>query len=371
MCWRSKIVLPECLQSYVLGVAHDHPASGHFGEERTWANVTAYYFWPHARNDVVNWIRSCKECNKFDKHVYVNRPLQPIETDERFDFVCYDLAGPFLPATIRGNQYALIIVDHYSKWPEIVPLKRATAPIIATTIFNEWCCRYGIMTKLHSDGASNVHSDVIKELCSLIGTVKTKSSRLHPQGDGMAEATVKILKQAIKKQVGENGQNWDLYLQSTAFAMRSSINNSTKYTPAELVIGDNLQRPIDVSVKQPKPTGNRRAHHEFASDLVRKLEQSSCIVQENTRIARETMKRRYHKRNTNHVIEVGSQVMLWWPYYKKGIPRAFQPCWKGPFTVVKLAGDTNCKIEDPQHVGKWVHMNQLKLVEKLIMIMTR
>ncbi len=262
-------------------------------------------FCAYARNDVVNWIRSCQSCNEFDKPVYVNRPLKPIEIEERFDFVCYDLAGPFLPTNVRGNQYALIIVDHYSKWPEIIPLKRATAPIIATAIFNEWCCRYGVMTKLHSDGGSNVHSDVIKELCALIGTVKSKSSRLHPQGDGMAEATVKTLKKVVKKQVDEYGQDWDLYLQSTAFAMRSSINNSTKHTPAELVLGDNLQRPIDVSVKQPVPTGNKRAHKEFAFDLVQKLDRSSTIVNENSRVARQNMKRKYDKRNTHHDIRIG------------------------------------------------------------------
>ena len=364
LCWRGKIVLPESLRGYVLGIAHDHPVSGHFGEERTWSNVAEHYFWPYARNDVVNWIRSCEPCNEFDKHVYVNRPLQPIIVEERFDFVCYDLAGPFLPATSRGNQYALIIVDHFSKWPEILPLKRATAPIIATAIFNEWCCRYGVMTKLHSDGASNVHSDVIKELCALIGTVKTKSSRLHPQGDGMAEATVKTLKKAIKKQVNEYGQDWDLYLHSTAFAMRSSLNSSTKHTPAELVLGDNLQRPIDVSVHRSKLTGNKRAHRDFASDLVRKLERSSHIVHENSRTARENMKRKYDKKNTRHDIRVGSNVMLWWPYYKKGIPRAFQPSWKGPFTVMELIGNTNCKIKDANGTTKCVHMNQLKLVEK-------
>ena len=48
----------------------------------------------------------------------------------------------------------------------------------------------GIMDRLHSDGAPNVHGEVMNELCKLIGTVKSKSSRLHPQG---AESTVKPL----------------------------------------------------------------------------------------------------------------------------------------------------------------------------------
>ena len=364
LCWRGKIVVPESLRSYILETAHDHSTSGHFGEERTWAKISSNYFWPFARNDIVNWIRSCQPCNEFNKTVYINRPLVPIEIESRFDFVCYDLAGPFIPTNIRGNQYALIIVDHFSKWPEIIPLKNATAPEIATTIFNEWCCRYGVMTKLHSDGGNNVHSDVIKYLCTLIGTVKTKSSRLHPQGDGMAEATVKTMKAAVKKQVDEFGQDWDLYLQPTAFAIRTSLNSSTKHTPAELVIGDNLQRPIDVSIEKTKTTGNQRAHKEFATNLVEKLEKSAKIVNSNIKNAQLKMKQRYDKHNTNHNVQVGNQVMLWWPYYKRGIPRSFQPSWKGPFTVIELIGSTNCRIQDEKGTSKSVHLNQLKLVEK-------
>ena len=174
--------------------------------------------------------------------------MQPIPIENRFEFVCYDLAGPFLPKNTRGNVYALIIVDHFTKWPEIFQLTDSTAPAIARTIFDQWCCRYGIMDRLHSDGAPNVHGEVMNELCKLIGTVKSKSSRLHPQGDGMAESTVKLLKSCIQKQVDQFGEDWDLYLHSTAFAIRTNINGSTKYTPAELILGDNLRRPIDVSV---------------------------------------------------------------------------------------------------------------------------
>ena len=74
------------------------------------------------------------------------------------------------------------------------------------------------------------------------------------------------------------------------------------------------------------------------------------------------MKQNYDKRNTNHNIQIGTQVMLWWPYYKRGIPRSLQPSWKGPFTVVDLIGNTNCKIEDECGRIKCVHLNQLKVV---------
>ena len=57
------------------------------------------------------------------------------------------------------------------------------------------------MKFLHSDGASNVDSHVVHELCKLLGIGKTKSSCLHGQGDSMSESMVKVLKSCIQKQV--------------------------------------------------------------------------------------------------------------------------------------------------------------------------
>ena len=98
----------------------------------------------------------------------------------------------------------------------------------------------------------------------------------------MAESTVKILKSCIQKQVDQFGQDWDLYLHSTAFAIRSSINQSTNHTPAELILGDNLRRPIDVSLSDKSTQNfNQCQANEFATSLTEKIRRSADIVHEN------------------------------------------------------------------------------------------
>ena len=97
LCWKNKIVLPKIFHVEILKSCHDHPTTGHFGEDRTWSNLTKHYFWPGAHNDVINWVRSCISCNEFNVSSYVHIPLQWIPIENRFEFVCYDLAGPFLP----------------------------------------------------------------------------------------------------------------------------------------------------------------------------------------------------------------------------------------------------------------------------------
>ena len=55
--------------------------------------------------------------------------------------------------------------------------------------------------------------------------------------------------------------------------------------------------------------------------------------------------------------------MLWWPYFKKNIPRSFQTRWKGPWVVTRLYDKTNCAIRNDLGELKYVHLNQLKPIE--------
>eukprot|EP00794_Sanderia_malayensis_P017141 gene17141-18861_t len=199
-------------------------------------------------HDVHNWVKSRHTCSSFNSppQGYNKAPLRPIESSERFQLVCYDRAGTFIPASDNGNTYTLILVDHFTKWLEVIPLKDTCAPTIALAIHNQWICRYGLMQRLHSDGAPNVDGCIMHEVCNILGIGKSKLSHLHPQGDGLSEAMVKQVKACIQKQVDIHGRNWDTHLQAAAYAIRTSVNTSTNVTPAELVLGAKISTPIQL-----------------------------------------------------------------------------------------------------------------------------
>ena len=129
-------VISEQLHSTVLKLCHDHASLGHFGIDCTWTRLLSIYFWPNARSDVTNWIESCLICSSFNPppQGYNKAPLQPIESSESFKIVCYNLAGPFIPASDTGHTYVLILVDHFSKLLKVIPLKETNAPT---------CCSFG------------------------------------------------------------------------------------------------------------------------------------------------------------------------------------------------------------------------------------
>ena len=137
----------------------------------------------------------------------------------------------------------------------------------------------------------------MKELCRQFGVDKSKSSRLHPQGDGMAESFVKQLKSCVQKQVDKNGGNWDLFIQSTAFAIRTNMAYNTKCTPAEVMLGEKISQPIDHVVEDnSKISYNKKHAASFAKDLKLRIQTSKDIVNRNLAASRGKMKEQFDKK---------------------------------------------------------------------------
>ena len=161
------------------------------------------------------------------------------------------------------------------------------------------------MQHLHSDGAQNVDGCVIHELCLILGIGKPKSSRLHPQGDGLSEAMVKTVKSCVQKHVDTMGKDWDLHLQSSVYAICTSLTKSTGFSLAELIFGTSLKTPIELlATTNPKELQIPSQHHhrkqaqQFASTLGSQLQQSFSNVQGQLFRSRQQMKQQYNRHTT-------------------------------------------------------------------------
>ena len=60
------------------------------------------------------------------QQLYDNRPWQK---------VAIDLGRP-MPRTQRGNQWILVLSEHFTRWLDAIPLIDATGPIVATASTN-------------------------------------------------------------------------------------------------------------------------------------------------------------------------------------------------------------------------------------------
>ncbi|GBG71513.1 hypothetical protein CBR_g8930 [Chara braunii] len=111
----------EEICSLILGECHD--TEGHFGWQKTLANLMLAYTWPGMKNDCIEYVSSCKVCqrNKTTTRAPLGllRPL-PIP-DQPGDSVSMDFMDTQVKSR-HGKSQVMVIVDRFSKYAVFVPL---------------------------------------------------------------------------------------------------------------------------------------------------------------------------------------------------------------------------------------------------------
>ena len=75
---------------------------------------------------------------------------------------------------------------------------------------------------------------------------------------------------ALVKFVNENQDDWDVHIKSVLFAYRTSKNDSTKFTPFEVMFGRAPVLPIEIEIKS-KPSSDGDQAEEVAPDFDEKV----------------------------------------------------------------------------------------------------
>ena len=106
-----------------------------------------------------------------------------------------DYAGPV------NNHMLLVVVDAFSKWIEVFPVKSASS---ATTIEKLRClfATHRIPESIVSDNGSPFTSSEMKEFLIGNGVKQITSSPYHPSSNGLAERAVQTCKSGLKKMDG-------------------------------------------------------------------------------------------------------------------------------------------------------------------------
>lgn len=100
--------------------------------------------------------------------------------------VALDSTGP-LPLTNKGNKYALIIFDYFTKWAEGYPLTNLEANTIAESFVTNFIRQFGIPRQIHTDQGRQFESTLFKELCRILRIDKTRTTAFRLQSDGLVE----------------------------------------------------------------------------------------------------------------------------------------------------------------------------------------
>lgn len=235
-----KIVIPTELRNEVLYAAHNQPNSSHCGIAKTTEIIRRYFYWPRLVTDVKEYIGKCEICKTSKIPTSILRPPMGhmINTERPFQRLYIDLIGPF-PRTRNGNVGILIVLDHFSKFTFLRPLKKLVSQPIVSYLREEIFMCYGVPQVIISDNGSQFKSKDFEKLLETFG-IKHQFTAVYSPQSNASERVNRTINAALRAYVRQDHRTWDRYLPSVNCALRNTTHATTCETPYQLIFGQHM-----------------------------------------------------------------------------------------------------------------------------------
>ena len=161
-----------------------------------------------------------------------------------FEFVSMDYIT--LEASKGGFANLLVITDHFTKFAVAVPTRNQTAKTTADAFYHQWAVYFGFPERLHTDQGANFESQIIREVCKLANTLKSRTSPYHPSGNGLTERMNRTLLNMLGTLDPDQKCDWKSQIDVLTHAYNCTRHESTGYSPYFLLFGLNPRLPIDL-----------------------------------------------------------------------------------------------------------------------------
>ena len=263
----ARVVIPAALRGRVLKEIHE----GHQGIVKCKAIARSFVWWPGIDKDIENSVKNCQECA-----LHQNNPkpitLHPWE-NARYPWqrLHIDFAGPFL-----GSSY-LIVVDAYSKWPEVIPMNTTTSQNTIRALMTLFST-HGLPERIVSDNGPQFCSEEFENFLKVNGIWHTLSAPYHPSTNGEAERFVQTFKNAMKTS-NASASNISTHIAKFLLSYRTSPHTTTGICPSLLLMGRRIRSKLDLMLPDSKSTNEQQMFKKLEElKKIRRFEVSDKVM---------------------------------------------------------------------------------------------
>jgi hypothetical protein len=342
--------------------------TGHSGVERTLQKLKksleshAEYSrgWKGMRKHVKDFVDSCPTCQK-------NSVIQPTIESEKFTTHSYepferiniDTIGPIAKKDMYGNEFILCIRDTFSRFTVLYPMKSTEAKCVAHNLLL-FIGTFGCPKQILSDNGSEFVNNLIEELCKLIEVEHIKTIAYSKEENSIVERGNKEVQRFLKDIIFDKRifEEWSVYLPLIQRIINASENESTGFTPAEIVFGNSVD--LDRGFLKPfERKGKKEEPSEFVQKLLKFQDQVVKTCQEKLKNHDQIHKKDQTKAT---VFAVGSYVLVKYPRKdgKLYTPTKQSSRWQGPYVVKEQKGNTYVLENLVSQMRTEVNVKQLK-----------
>ena len=231
-----KLIIPQQLRPDILRRIHE----SHLGMEKCKSRARAVVYWPGMSADIERLVAKCSTCLKHQRSNQ-KEPLKPHAVPAR----AWQKLGTDI-FEYKSKPY-LVIVDYYSKYPEICLLNDKSSQAVITSMKSVFA-RHGIPDEVVADNmpfSSKECSRFAQEWGFKIST----SSPHYPQSNGMSERTIQTIKNLLRKADDEGNDPYIALLE-----YRNTPITGLQESPAQLLMSRMLKSklPTTTALLRPK-----------------------------------------------------------------------------------------------------------------------
>lgn len=174
-----RVVIPDTLRSKILHQLHkDHPGIVYM---KSFARL--YVYWPKIDKEIEQLVNCCSKCAIAGKSPTKSLLYSWPKPSKPWERIHIDFAGPY-----KGSHF-LVLIDAYSKWPEIIKTSSMTTRQ-TIKLLPQIFSRFVNPEQLISDNGTNFTSEKFKIFCDSRGMKHIRTSPYTPMSNGQAELNV-------------------------------------------------------------------------------------------------------------------------------------------------------------------------------------
>ena len=310
--------------------------SGHHGVERTLLKLQAAgQTWPYMKLHVAYFIENCDCCQKMDTR---GREIhsRPYTTGGHhpFERVNMDTIGPYEEDS-NGYKYCLVIVDTFSRFMRVYPMKDTTAESSSRALLIH-CGTFGTPAEVMTDGGPENANATIDALCLLMGVPHITTLAHSHQENAIVERTNKEIVRWLRDLLYSSRKlksEWSTFIPFAERIHNATVVSTTGYSPAEIIFG--AAAKLDAGIFLPRTKTMDEAVDAW---MEKRLAQQAAVIA--SAQANQLAHNAEHMGSKPHELtefKVGDYVLLAWPVTRmapNGRPTKLDALYRGPYQVV-------------------------------------
>lgn len=179
-----KLFIPAHMTHSLIMQAHCPPISAHPGVAKTLEKLQRLFYWPKMAADVKNFVSTCDSC-KASKPLNFSTQLKMgdfIEVQRSWQFLYLDFYGPY-PRSKNGNTHLLIVLDKYSRFPLLKPMREATAAHLVDFLEHQVFDVFSVPEIIFTDNGRQFESKLLESLLTKYGIKHVFTPKYSPQSN--------------------------------------------------------------------------------------------------------------------------------------------------------------------------------------------